>query len=90
VTGPEHPFESTTWGFKRVKITPPAEGQGAAAAGVRSRRRLGKADMRRRQVATIQFRGGEECWVEIQARGQVWRFPGYTAVYDVLRIINRQ
>lgn len=32
----------------------------------------------------IKYRGGPEGWVEVRARGRVWRRPGTTALYDLI------
>jgi len=83
----EHPFASTRWEWKQVKIRRPAGGQ------EQTRRRRGRwhwlpaADPRRKLTLTIRYRGGPECWVEIHARGGEGRFPGHVAIYDVMREI---
>jgi hypothetical protein len=38
----------------------------------------------------IKARGGAECWVEIEGRGETNRYPGYTAIWDILRDINQE
>lgn len=39
-----------------------------------------------RQPLTIKvtYRGGNEAWYEVHARGRSGRFPGYTALHDVM------
>lgn len=44
--------------------------------------------MRDPLTVKISFRGGPECWVEVRARGSLRRYPGTTAIYDVLRDLN--
>lgn len=80
---------STTWAWKKVRITPPAEGHTAAARRASFEASLARRNLRKPLPAVIKLRGGEECWVEVQARGRVFRFPGYVALYDVLRSIAR-
>jgi hypothetical protein len=87
----EQAFSSTTWGFRRVEIRPPARAKSQPersedlkALLVRLRRR----EMRKPLEVTVRFRGGPECWWELTARGRVWRFPGYVALHDALAHIN--
>jgi hypothetical protein len=44
--------------------------------------------MRSPVTLTIKLRGGPECWVEVHARGGIGRYPGVTAIYDVLRDVT--
>jgi hypothetical protein len=44
-------------------------------------------DRRKPLTLTISYRGGPECWYEIHARGSIGRFPGYTALEDVMGVI---
>lgn len=76
---------STTWEWRRVKISQPAR-----AAGTARRRRSPLAALPRRALndtttLTVRYRGGPECWWEIRARGVVVRRPGALALHDVLR-----
>lgn len=66
----------------------PAGGQKTAAAG--ARRWFGRAQRDPREPLTIKvkYRGGEECWYEIHARGAVGRFPGHVALHDAMSEIN--
>lgn len=34
---------------------------------------------------TVRYRGGSEAWIEVKARGRVWRYPGVLSFYDVMR-----
>lgn len=87
----EHAFSSTTWGFRRVEIKPPAR---AKAQPERSEdrkallRRLRQREMRKPLEISVRYRGGPECWWEIVARGRVWRFPGYVSLHDALAHVN--
>lgn len=38
---------------------------------------------------TVTFRGGEECWYEIKARGEMGRFVGVTCLHDVVQEISQ-
>jgi hypothetical protein len=75
---------STTWAYKKVKITPPAEGQGSARRKADLLRRLAIRDARKPTTLVVTYRGGAECWVEVRARGRVYRRPGYTALSDLV------
>jgi hypothetical protein len=84
---PERPFSSTTFEWKRVKVASPPKARDAVRSAARGFRRLPPWPMRKPLTLTIKLRGGPECWVEVHSRGQIQRFPGVTAVYDVLRTI---
>lgn len=67
----------------------PAGGQSTASA--RAVRWFGRAQRNPREPLTIKvkYRGGEECWYEVHARGAIGRFPGHTALHDAMREINQ-
>lgn len=68
----------------------PAGGQQDSAPKALFWRRLPKRDPRKPLSITIKLRGGPEAWVEIHARGQIGRYPGATAIADILRDLNGQ
>lgn len=75
---------STTWGWRKVKIsTAPQANSDSRPKGVNPRS-LARRDPRKPLQVTIVFRGGAECWWEIRARGVVLRRPGYWAIHDVM------
>ena len=41
-------------------------------------------DLKKPITVRLKYRGGPEGWVEVRARGRVWRYPGVTAIHDVL------
>lgn len=47
-----------------------------------------KRDPREPLTIKVKYRGGEECWYEVHARGSIGRFPGSVALHDVMREIN--
>jgi hypothetical protein len=85
---PERAFSSTTWAWRRVKIAHPPEAMGAVARRASFWRRFPTRDPREPITVKIKLRGGPECWVEVHARGSIGRYPGATAVYDILADIN--
>jgi len=85
----EHPFPSTRWAFKRVRVGRPPEATGTVRAQRAHRYALPKRDPRVPLTVTVKYRGGPECWYEIQARGTVWRFPGWVSLHDAMEQVNR-
>lgn len=81
-TNPSSP--STTWGWRRVKISQAPQANGTARR--KAPRWHGLHPWPRREPLTIKvtYRGGPECWVEIHSRGRIGRYPGYYTIYDVL------
>ena len=81
---------STTWAWRRVKISERPPGPyGTAAEGVR-RKRLTARNPRDPLTVTIAYRGGAECWWEIRSRGVTLRRPGSLALHDVLSELQGQ
>jgi hypothetical protein len=86
----EHTFGSTTYRWKKVIVSQrpaPQEAQREARKGLR---RLPRRDPRQPLTMTIKYRGGSEGWVEIHARGEILRVPGYRAIIDLLFMLNNQ
>jgi hypothetical protein len=82
-------FGSTTFEWKKVKMSQRRQATQAARAERARRHALPRRDPRDKQTIVISYRGGAEAWVEIQARGTVWRYPGHVAIVDILRDICR-
>lgn len=61
----------------------------SAPKGHRWRRRA-RLDWRKPVHVTLKFRGGPEAWVEVHARGDFARYPGWVALVDVLSDITAQ
>lgn len=75
---------STTWGWRKVKITEPPAGpteNGGGAASLRNRPRM---DRRQWLSIKVRYRGGSEAWWWIKARGVEIKRPGHLALHDVL------
>lgn len=94
----EQKIASTTWGYRRVKISqPPAGPASQRAEGARQKAAPGapfrwihrsRVPMRDKLTLQIHYRGGGECWVEVRARGSVGRFHGATPIVEVLQEIT--
>lgn len=84
----EHSFPSATWVCEPDKIRPPARATGAAARSATFRLKLIRRDARKPLTATLRYRGGPEGWVQVEARGRTYRFPGHVCVYDALMRIT--
>lgn len=86
----EQTFPSTTWEWRRVKIRrapeAPANQRGEAAPPSP----LVQRNPRDPLTLTLKLRGGAECWCEVQTRGRTFRYPGATAIYDIVEDINRR
>lgn len=81
-------LESTTWEWRRVKIRRPAGGQTDQPPKASFWRRFPRRDAREPITISMKLRGGPECWIEVHARGSIGRYPGSTALWDVLADIN--
>lgn len=80
---------STTWEWRRVKISEPAP---QASTSPKAPSRFGGLKRRKREDrlnVTIAYKGGSEAWWVIEARGRAVAFPGHRALHDVMAEINR-
>jgi len=87
-TGKNERSGSTTWSPERSKlrpVRPKGASRGAAAARWF---KLGKRQARDPLTITIRYRGGNEAWWYVEARGSAGAFPGYRSLHDVMREIN--
>lgn len=81
---------STTYEWRKVKITAAPQAQGIARAkraplGVRpDAPACSAAELRRSRYVQIRMRGGAEMWWEITYGSVTKRFPGYVPIDDVL------
>lgn len=87
---PTSAFESpsTTWEWRKVRMARPPEANKKSAPKGRSFKALPRRNRRDPLPATLKLRGGPEAWVEIHARGSMIRVPGWTAVSDVVDMLN--
>lgn len=46
---------------------------------------------RKRLTITVYYRGGPQCWYQVESRGSMGRFTGDAQLHDVMQeIYNRQ
>lgn len=79
---------STTWRPTVDKLRRPRP---AGAAAPQASSRWSKLTRRRPSdplTITVRYRGGNEAWYYVQARGRSGAFPGYRSIHDVMREIN--
>lgn len=85
----EQPFGSTTWAWRRVKISRRPQGTGTAAhQGVRWRR-FGRRDPHEWITVRLKYRGGAEAWIVVDGRGETNAYHGATALVDLVLDINQ-
>jgi hypothetical protein len=79
----------TDWEHVKIPRRPKGHGDRAESArqGVERSRLLGR-QARRPLTALVSYRGGAECWIEVRARGRIYRFPGWVSAYDVVMALN--
>lgn len=88
--GPLVSLPSTTFVWKRVKLADGSAPAGDAEERSDFRHAVRARDSYRPLNVDVQYRGGPEASFSIRYRGRTWRFPGYTAMIDVVRFINGQ
>lgn len=86
----EQTFGSTRWEWKRVKMARPPEATGHSVPKGHRWRRLPRRNPRTPLGITVKLRGGPEGWVEVHARGDLARYPGYTTILDIVMDVNSQ
>lgn len=84
----EQPFPSPTWEWRQCLIRRPAGGHTGPGPKARRWFRLPRRNPRDPIGVTIKLRGGAEYWVEIHARGEVGRYPGYVTIAEIVLDIN--
>lgn len=77
--------ESTTWVWERRRIEQRPKGPSSTSS--ERRPRLSRREAREPVTLTIRYRGGSEAWWEVKGRGRSWRFPGYLAIHDVMKVV---
>jgi hypothetical protein len=74
------------WKWAKIARAPQAS-QNSGPKGLKWRR-LPRRNPRDPLQMTVKLRGGAEQWVEIHARGSIGRYPGYTAIADIVSDLN--
>lgn len=87
--GSEHPFGSTRFVTKHVRMARPPEARSYSGPKGLRWRKLPRLDWRKPVHLTITYRGGAEAWVEIHARGDIGRYTGNAQIIDILMDITR-
>ncbi len=75
---------STTWEWRRVKIASPPPRPSASPKAATKWWHLTRWNGRKSLTIRIVYRGGPQCWYEVESRGSRGRFPGVTALHDVM------
>lgn len=79
---------STTWTWKKVKLSRPPQGTGRQGGASRPKFRLALRNRNKPLWIEVQFRGGaSSSWI-VRTRGGLARFDGFTAIEDVMRWAN--
>lgn len=80
-------LSSTTYDTELVKV--PRRPKGQQGSTPKASRWGSRSALPPREKITIRvyYRGGAECWYEIEARGTKGRFVGLTALHDVVQEI---
>lgn len=87
----EQTFPSTTYAWKKVKVSRGAAGQGTARRRRSGFLRLARADRSRPVRVTVTYRGGAESWWWVEARGEKAALPGHWSFDDVMaRILSER
>lgn len=74
------------WEWRKVRR--PAGGHTNSVPKGHRWRLLPRRNARTPLAVTLSYRGGPEAWVEIHARGDLGRYPGSTAIADILADLN--
>lgn len=77
-------FGSTTFEWRKVRISPAPAGDRAAQQLRPGFRGVRRRDAHLPMQLEVRYVGGPECGWLISARGRVWRFQGYLQLHDVL------
>lgn len=85
---PEHPFPSTDWEWKKVKINRAPAGDSPVADGTAPPRARRKRDAHKPLTIRVRFRGGPTASWLIEYRGLTRRFEGHLALHDVMSYLS--
>lgn len=76
------PSTPSEWRWAKIRRRP--QGSSNAAPQASSLRGLATRDGREPLTVTMRYLGGQECWIELRARGRTVKRPGHLALVDVL------
>lgn len=79
---------STTWAYRKVKISRRPQGSATRRPKGSSRGRLSRRDPKERLSIVVKYSGGAEAWWVIEARGERYLAPGHMCIHDVMTFIN--
>lgn len=75
---------STTWEWRRVRVTRGAAGRSAAGRKSVRWRRFPRLPREKAVTVRLKYRGGAQAWVVVTARGESNAYPGDVMLYDLL------
>jgi len=74
---------STTWEYRKVKISRRLQGSAAERPKGSSGGKRPHVDPKTPHSIRITYRGGAEAWWKIEYQGEVFVAPGHMAIHDV-------
>lgn len=78
------PSTATVWEWAKIRRRPKGPPH-------RSAKLLSALEPRDPLTITVRYLGGSEAWLEIKARGEVFKCPGHRAALDLMtQLWNRQ
>lgn len=77
------PSTTTEWQWAKIRRRP--QGPGTQTPKGASLRGLPPREQREPLTVTMRYLGGQECWIELKARGRTIKRPGSLALVDVLQ-----
>lgn len=84
---PNTRLPSTTFVWKRVKMSSRPKGSKSAPKGRHAWRRFPRLPLDRAITVRLEYSGGAEAWVRVGARGTWGSVPGWMSIIDVLRLV---
>lgn len=79
------PSTTTEWEWRKIMRRPTGPYEQPRNGTFQA---LSRRDQREPMNMLITYRGGPQCWWQIEARGRVYRVPGYEALHDVMSQIS--
>lgn len=88
MTEPEQSFPSTTWAWRRVKVSSRPQGHGTARSSAYGWRGLRRTRRDLPVRLTVTYRGGAQSYWLVEARGHHKVLAGHTALEDLMAAIH--